>query len=612
MLGHDSVESRNAVAPAARSDGAPAEGRARSRLGRPTVSPPTRALVAAPLQLRMLLSPRFRAVRNRVQRLDRKGRWQLGLLGLLGVAFWTAIFIFFYRALNYFLSVPDFGPVLTYKLLGMVFLTFFSILLFSNIITSLSTFFLSAELDRVVAAPLPRSVFFYARLGDTIIESSWMVVAFAVPAFLAYGVAHGAGPVFYLVTILTLPPFLVIPATLGVACTAVLVNVFPARRTRDILVLLSVVAVAVLYMFFRMLQPEQLVNPEAFATFVQFLAAMQTPSSPLLPSTWAAEVLHPVLNGRRGDALFHFALLVSTAAALTVLCEMLLQRTFLPGWSKAQEGRKARFTRQPAWERVLRFITLPFAAQSRLLVIKEVKTFFRDTSQWSQLILLLALVVVYLYNFSVLPLAGGAVVTFYFKNVIAFLNLALAGFVIASVSVRFVLPSISLEGRSFWIAKTAPLPLRRLFWSKFWVGVVPILVLGEILVIATNSYLNVLPAMKWLSSITLGCMTFSIVALGLAVGAAYPKFDADNAAKVAAGVGGLVYMILCMSFIGAVVVLEAWPVYALFMSRLRDTTLTSWAQVSIAASLGSALLLTVGVFVASVRYGIRRLETLEP
>lgn len=560
----------------------------------------------------LLLSPRFRAARNRTRRLDRRGRWLIGALGVLGAAFWIGVFVFFYRALRYFLSVPEFGPILTYKLLGMVFLTFFSILLFSNIVTALSTFFLSRDLERLVAAPLSRPLLFAARFGDTIIESSWMVVAFAVPAFLAYGFAHGAGPRFYVLAVAVLPPFLVIPAALGVICTGVLVNVFPARRTRDVLVLLSVVAVAIVYLLLRMLQPERLVNPEAFASFVQFLAAMQTPSSPFLPSTWVAEILHPVLTGRDGSPGFHLFLLCSTAAALVVLCETAMRRLFLPGLSKAQEGRRAGLTRRGAWVRALGVLTLPFAPQTRLLVAKEVKVFFRDTSQWSQLILLLALVVVYVYNFSVLPLPSGAVVTFYFKNVIAFLNLALAAFVIASVAVRFVLPSISLEGRSFWIARSAPVPLRRVWWSKFWVALVPLLVLGEVLVAATNYYLRVVPLMVWLSTLTLAGMTFGIVALGLAVGAAYPKFDADNAAKVAAGVGGLVYMILCMSFIGLVVVLEAWPVYAVFMGRLHGQPLLPWQWASIVGSLGMAAALIIAVFVGSVRYGVRRLDALEP
>jgi ABC-2 type transport system permease protein len=215
------------------------------------------------------------------------------------------------------------------------------------------------------------------------------------------------------------------------------------------------------------------------------------------------------------------------------------------------------------------------------------------------------------YNFSVLPLNGSPLVTFYFKNVIAFLNLGLAAFVTASVAVRFVFPSFSLEGRAFWLMKSAPLPLRRLWWAKFWIGLLPLMVLGEVLVCATNSYLQVMPFMMWLSAGTLFFMVFAIVALALAVGATYPNFDADNAARVASGAGGLVYMILCMSFIGLVVILEAWPVYVIFSTRLTHATLGLAAQASVAASFGAVLLLVTCVFAGSVRYGLRRLEAIE-
>jgi ABC-2 type transport system permease protein len=578
---------------------------------RDTAPDPGRDAGAGPHSLHVLLTPRYRAAANRLRRLDRRGRRQAAFLTLLGGAFCAAVFAFFYRALTYFLRVPEFGPVLTYRLLGMVLLTFLSILLFSNIVTALSRFFLSRDLDRLVAAPMAPSTLFYARLGDTVIESSWMVLLFAVPAFLAYGIAHRAGVLFYLGTVVTLPAFLLIPAATGIMITAVLVNVFPARRTRDVLALLSLVGVALVYLLLRMLQPERLVNPEAFASFVQFLTAMRAPSSPFLPSTWAAEVLYPLLQGRSGAAPFHLLLLYSTAVALTLLCERAMGRLFLAGLSKAQEGRRALLTRQALWEGMLRVITWPFAPQTRLLMTKEAKSFFRDTSQWSQLILLLALVVVYVYNFSVLPLAGGPVVTFYFKNVIAFLNLALAGFVLAAVAARFVFPAVSLDGRSLWIVKSAPLQPSRLYWAKFWVGLVPLLILGEVLVTATNHYLNVMPFMRWLSTGTLFCLTFGIVALALAVGAAYPKFDADNAAAVAAGVGGLVYMVLCMSFIGAIVVLEAWPVYVIFMGRLHGVPPGGLTVAGIGASLVAALALTGAVFVVAVRSAIRRLGTLE-
>ncbi len=567
---------------------------------------------APPTPPHRLLAPRLLAARNRYRRLSRGGRLRLAGFAALALAFGAGIFVFFFRALSYFLAVPDFGPVLTYKLLGMVFVTFFSLLLFSNIITALSTFFLAHDLDRLVAAPISTRRFFYARCGETLIDSSWMMVLFALPAFLAYGVAHGTGPAFYVMTALTLPPFVIIPAALGIIVTTVLVNVFPARRTKDILILLSMIAMAALYLLFRLVRPERLVNPEGFADFMAFVAAMRTPEWTFLPSTWATEVLFPLLGRRAGDPLFYFLLLASSAGVALLAGEAVVDRLFLRGWTKAQEGRHARLTQRPIWERALALLTTPFAPQTRIIVSKEVKAFFRDTSQWSQLILLLALVVVYVYNFSVLPLHGSPLVTFYFKNVIAFLNLALAGFVIASVAARFVFPSFSLEGRAFWLMKAAPLPLRRVWWAKFWSGLVPLLVFGEVLVVATNSYLRVMPFMMWLSAITLGGLVGAIVALALAVGATYPNFDADNAAKIAASAGGLVFMILCMAFIGAVVVLEAWPVYVIFSSRLAGVPLSAAYRASIAVSFAAVAALIAAVLIGSIQYGLRRVERLEP
>jgi ABC-2 type transport system permease protein len=561
----------------------------------------------------LLLAPRRLSMRNRYRRLGRGGRVRFAGFLVLAIAFGTGVFLFFHRALSYFIGIPELGPILTHKLLGMVFITFFSILLFSNIVTGLSSFYLSRELDRLVAAPLAIRRLFYGRFAETVLDSSWMMLIFALPAFLAYGVVHGTGPAFYLVTAATLPPFVIVPAALGVCITTLLVTVFPARRTKDILVLLSVIAVALLYLLFRLMRPERLVNPEGFADFGAFLAAMRTPEWPFLPSTWAAEILFPLLGLQQdGAPLFYYALLASTAAVTVMAAEALVARLFLRGWTKAQEGRQAHFTQRVGWERLLTAMTAVFPLQTRIIIIKEVKSFFRDTSQWSQLILLAALVVVYVYNFSVLPLKGSPLVTFYFKNVIAFLNLALAAFVLASVAARFVFPSFSMEGRALWVMKGAPVPARRIWWAKFWVGAVPLLVFGEILVLATNSYLQVMPFMLWLSAGTLFGMVFAIVALALAVGAAYPNLDADNAATVAASAGGLVFMILCMSFIAAVVVLEAWPVYAIFSSRFTGIPLGGLARASIAASFAAVIALIAAVAVGSIRHGIRRLDSIQP
>jgi ABC-2 type transport system permease protein len=91
-------------------------------------------------------------------------------------------------------------------------------------------------------------------------------------------------------------------------------------------------------------------------------------------------------------------------------------------------------------------------------LIKDLKVFLRDTAQWSQLLLLLALAVVYVYNFQVLDLDRVPYMGFVIRNLYAFLNLLMAAFVLSAVAVRFVFPAVSAEGGP---ASTSPTPVGR-------------------------------------------------------------------------------------------------------------------------------------------------------
>ncbi|MGH7856840.1 MAG: putative ABC transporter permease subunit, partial [Candidatus Binatia bacterium] len=289
---------------------------------------------------------------------------------------------------------------------------------------------------------------------------------------------------------------------------------------------------------------------------------------------------------------------------------MLAERIYTAGWSRAQEGRRARLTRLPVWDRV--FLRLPLISSgARALILKDTKTFFRDTTQWSQLILLGALVVVYVYNFQVIPRVGGFRAQLFLDQALAFLNLSLAGFVVASIAVRFLFPGISLEGKSFWLLRSAPIPLRLVWWSKFWSHVVPLLGLGIVLVVLGNRVLGAGVVMTAVSVATLTLMTLSIAALGLCVGSIYPRFDYEHAAKIPSSFGGVIYMILAVSLIGLNVVLEAWPMYVILFARLGERALTNAEITGIAISAAAVLIVDLGVFVGATRVGIRRLEAIE-
>lgn len=555
-----------------------------------------------------LVAPKLRTQRRRLTQGTSAGR--VLLLALVAGVFWLVLFALMHRMLRYFQG-SGVGDALALKLLSLVLLAFLSILLLSNIITALSSFFLARDLELLASAPVDAIRVYGARLLETMVQASWMMVLVLLPILSAYGAIYDGGPLFAATAALALVAYLVLPAVVGAALTLVLVNVFPARRARDLLALVALFGVAALVAVVRLLRPEQLASPEGFRDLVDFIQVLETPQSVWLPSDWAAQaILAPLGVLPRGFDLFPLLLLVSTAAAFIVLGAMLHVRLFAEGLSRAQEGASQKATSH-GHRALLERMLGPLPVTARSIVAKDVRAFFRDTTQWSQLILLVVLVAVYIYNIRVLPLYSGEQVGFFLTNVIAFLNLGLAGFVLAAIAARFIFPAVSLEGRTLWLLRHAPLDMRTLLWGKYWVGVLPLLVLALGLTFGTNLILRVSPFIMVLSLATITLLTFGIASLALGFGALFPRFDTDNAAEISTGFGGLVFMMTATAFLGVVVMLEAWPVYGILRARARGAALDPGLYAGLAAGLGSALVLAVAVIVLPLRIARARVQELD-
>ncbi len=447
-----------------------------------------------------LTSPKWRSALARLRRNpddDHGGRGVL--LGVAGALFLAAAFAIAWRMVSYFKDVPEIGPLLAGKLLSLAFLAFGSILLLANLVTALSTFFLARDLDLLIGSPVDWGRLYLAKLVETIVHSSWMVALLALPLLTAYGVVWGGGPLFPLVALGAFLPFIVIPAVVGSAITLILVNVFPARRTRDILGLVTIAAAGALVLGLRLIRPEQLARPEGFQSLVDFIAVLRAPAHPLLPTEWAAAMIMNWLT-HVADPL-PVVLLWTTAGAFVVIGAALHRRLYPLGFSRAQEGATGS-PRGSRWSERLRRWLPGLAPMRREFILKDLKVFFRDSTQWSQLILLGVLIAVYLINIRALPLFTGEQVPVYLVTLIVFLNQGLAGFVISAVAARFIFPSVSLEGRLLWLLRSSPLDPRTMLRSKYLVGVVPLLALSLILTITTNTLLRAAPFMMVVSVIT--------------------------------------------------------------------------------------------------------------
>ncbi len=552
-----------------------------------------------------LLKPRIWPLTHRSVRQNGRG-WLLKLFffGTIGLFFWLGIFAVALRVLTYFKGIAEIGDILGYKLLSMILIVSFALLIFSSILTSLSKLFLSRDLQLVHAMPVSSYKIFISRWIDSTVESAWMVIIFTLPIFLAFGVVYRTGIFYYANATAALAALVLNASAVSTILVLVAVIVIPANRLKSIFIFLGILFFVVVYLAIRLARPELLVDPEVFDTVMVYISSLETPQSPLLPSTWAYDSIKAGLTGVVGSGLFHTSLAWSFAAAITFALIAVAEAIYFRGFSKTQTSAARLFKKSAGGWRMFNFLSGPIKS----FTVKEIKTFLRDQTQWSQLFLIAALVVIYVYNFKVLPIDKSPIKTVYLQNLFAFLNMGLALFVLTAICARFAYPAVSMEREAFWLVKSSPLSLKAFLWIKFFIYYLPLLLLTETLIVATNILLSVTPFMMALSVITVFFLVPGIVALGIGLGAAYPDFKAENPTQTVTSFGGLAFMIACAGYIGLVILLEAGPVYHLFMADIRGNTLSSTVWLWTIGSFAIALIGSLLAIALPMRFGERRLS----
>lgn len=560
-------------------------------------------------EILILLRPKLLSFKNPlISKNSKKDIYRTLFLTTAGVIFWSSIFIISLRTLKYFRRIEGLGDILILKILSMLILISFSFLIFSSILTSLSRFYLSRDLPLIHSMPLSSYKIFIARWIESEIDSSWMVILYILPVLIACGIVYKTGSFFYLTITFNLVSLSLICAGISSLIVMILVFIVPANRMKNIIVALGLAVFLILFLALRFLKPEQLVDPEAFATVVVYLNALKAPSLPFLPSTWVYDSINEALFGSVKASLFHLGLSLSFFSIIMIINVIIADLIYFNGFSKTQTVSfkiyKYKFLQFP----FLKFLPGP----TRAFLAKEIKIFFRDQTQWSQLLLIGALIIIYIYNFNVLPLEKSPIKTIYLQNLLSFLNMGLCMFVLTAITGRFAYPAVSSEKEAFWLVKASPVKIRTVLWIKFFIYFFPLLVLSEILIVATNIILKADTFIMLLSVITVFLMVPGIVAIGIGFGAAYPDFKCENPEQSVTSFGGLLFMMICAGFIAAVIILEAGPVYHIFMASMHNRSLRFYELTWAAVSFSAVVVISICAVFLPMKFGEKGLSQIVP
>ena len=186
------------------------------------------------------------------------------------------------------------------------------------------------------------------------------------------------------------------------------------------------------------------------------------------------------------------------------------------------------------------------APDTRALAVKDIRMFWRDTTQWGQSVMFFGLLGAYIIN---LRNFTHQLNTPFWINAVAFLNLGACAFNLASVTTRFVFPQFSLEGRRLWIVGMSPMGLERVVKTKYWLASVASLTITLGLVTLSCYLLK----MAWSDVAFFGAvvtvMTFALNGLAVGLGVLYPNVKETNPNKIVSGFGGTLCFVLSSIYI---------------------------------------------------------------
>jgi ABC-2 type transport system permease protein len=545
--------------------------------------------------------------RNRLAAFSEQSRFKIGVVAVFSVAFWISLHQLFYSGMNFLQRTA-----LQYNFAGLIgamfYIFFFALtvmLTFSNAIIGYSSYFKSKETGFLLAAPVRAESVFLYKFAESLGFSSWAFLFLGTPLMAAYGRIFDVPWVFYPGSVVFLAAFLFIPAALG-AMIAMIVTVYLPRTRRGLVIGTVFMALLALLIGVSRLMVVKGTNAVDLKLVSEVFESTRFSRNPLLPSYWLSKGILELAEHRHGQALFFLALIASNVFFLVALAHTLAAGLLLRGWHVSQGLRsQKRYAGRGGIDRVVSGLLFFVDRNVRLIVAKDLKSFFRDPVQWSQFVIFFGLLAIYFLNLRTFAYEDRDI---FWKNLIAQMNLLATSLTLATFASRFIYPQLSLEGKRFWVIGMAPMEREKILFGKLALSFTCTLVISETLITLSSVMLKTPATLAILHAVALFGICLGLSGLAVGLGAIYPNFTEDNPSKIVSGFGGTLNLVTSLIFVLAVLGAQAVPCFQYFTYRALSGDQFRW---TIVASMTCIAVISLAACLVPMSMGLRAIKRLE-
>jgi len=443
-------------------------------------------------------------------------------------------------------NIPLLGEIISIRVIDLIFFALFFFLILSNIITLFGTFLKDKEIEFLLKLPLKKSRIYFLKFIETTIYSSWASILLIIPLLYSYFHVFKVPILKIFLILLSLPFYLIIPSFLGILILVIILKIFPKITREGVMIFLTFFFIIYLLFYIKMLKPEIFKifeEIENFKLLAIYLQKLGTISPFFLPSNWIMNFLN-----YKGIYLFFNFLLFPLS-----LISLLPSFNLLENLQAAQESKNISKRKYE--------IKVPLFYSKMLQIwIKEIKSILRDFSQFSQAVFLLVLILFYVISIRRTPIYFTLPLWHIF---IATGNFIFLGYLFATLSIRFLFPTYSLENKGISFLKASPLKGSYYILSKLliWLIIFTLLTFFTYNFTINSLNLKIPHIFKKYFNLILLIESITVSIISITMGIIYPSLNETNPSKIASSTGAFFTAVITILYVFLIDSIIANPIY---------------------------------------------------
>ncbi len=557
-------------------------------------------------RLGLLLRVKAQSYTNQIARALRDAPIRLMATGLLVALVWFGLYMMFRLVFDQFRRTPLEATVAIPLVFNFFFVAMLFMLAFSNAIITYSSLFGRTESTYLLTSPLTTLDVITLKYLEGLVIASWSLVVLGLPLMMA--LAHRAtnsklavlslNPpgnewTFYVLFMAFFLAFIPIPAAIGLVMSWAAARFFPRRALRFSAVIAAVAVAAFIFRGVRLLRLDDTATESWIRSFLSRISFIE---SSFLPNYWVSKGIDHAMHGQLSESVLFLGVTIANALLLSWLAVRFVAKRFDTALERASTaGSRAPRRAQDSAAGLPGLVFFYLPGRLRLIAAKDLRTFFRDPMQWTQLVILFGLMVLYLTNMPTLTLQFS---TRGWALVIPFLNLCAVSLILATFTCRFVFPLVSLEGRQLWMIGLLPVKRGHILIAKLAFAMTVCVLVGVSAMGLATWMLGLQPIWAAIHLLVTAAICFGLCGFSVGLGARLPMFQQTSMARIAGSLGGTTNLLASVALVTVILTgvgVATWRSRELSVNAWPDATSFAYCGgAAVAALLAGAIAMWIG------------------